>query len=570
MKTPWISAGAVLAAVVLIGSAAGTVAGAHSVAPDDAAASESAAVAASALVSERTSTFTLAESEGTATVAGARVIAAAPDASSRVQVVLDHTSIEQYWLWAAGVQVTAHGLTPGATARVGITLASGVTKQWAPVTVDADGTLVTTVRTLDVDPENTRPDAGLAQITVTSDVGEVGSALLDVTGSVQGITVSSDPATISQDAFLDSSVTVHATGFEPLTKVFFNLGMPDTTTFAVGENEGLHADENGNFSYELTTATVNSQVGAWQLSFVSSDFSRSGSGSLTVTPGAERVADKTLTPATPEISAQQFSTEPGLHFSVAGFLPFDTYELALTTSRGYTSPLGISRTNGEGRHSNAVKSPSGVPEGEYRLTARSTTTGHYAVGTFRVTGNPSVPESDIALSPSTITAGALADPAAGVLLTGTGIAPGTTFRVSLRDGGWQRQPLLVGADAYATIGDDGRLSLPLVTLETLPVGTYTVWVDAGGGVAAYNQTFPLQVTAASTPDAAPSAPGTPSASVPQARLAPVTVAPALPLAPVQLSTPSSQAPEPTRTPAPGPFDDDAPLPALPVPTSPAL
>jgi hypothetical protein len=153
MKTPWIPVAAVLAAVILVGSAAGTVAGAHSVSSDPAAEPvESAALTASAFSSDRASTFTLAESEGNATVDGARVIAEAPDASSPIEVVLDQTSIEQYWLWASGVRVTAHGLTPGATARVGITLASGVTKQWAPVTADAEGALVTTVRTLDVDP----------------------------------------------------------------------------------------------------------------------------------------------------------------------------------------------------------------------------------------------------------------------------------------------------------------------------------------------------------------------------------------------------------------------------------
>ncbi|WZH36125.1 MAG: hypothetical protein PIR02_15350 [Microbacterium enclense] len=565
MKKPWITAGAALVAVVLAGTVAGTVAVAHNDIPAPAGADSHAAIAASAIDLDRAGSFTLAESEGATAVADSRVIAPAPEARTEVPVTLDVKSIEQYWLWASGVEVTAHGLTPGAEVEIGIVFASGATKHWAPIVADADGTVVTRVRTLDVDPENTRPEAGLAQIRVTSSAGEAGSVLLDITATAEALDISADPTSISQDEFLDRPVTIRASGFTPMTKVFFNLGMPDTTMFAVGENEGLHSDENGEFSYELQVNSVNAQVGTWLLSFVSDDLN--GSGTFEVTPGAERRADKTVTPASREITAADFAAEPGMRFTLDGFLPFDTYELLLTTSRGYTASLGISRTNGEGHGTNAITSPAGVPEGEYTVTARSTTTGDYATGSFDVTGNPSVPASDISLSASTVDARSLADPAGGVVVQGRDIPTGTSFRVSLRNAAWERQPLLVGADAYANIGDDGVLALPLVTLDPLAAGTYTVWIEGGGGAAAYDVHLPLEVTAAltglTTPETAPSL-------APEQRLAPVEEAPALPQ-PAPMA-PTSPAPAPTTpapsTPTPDPFEDAAPTPALPVPTVP--
>lgn len=571
MKKPWITVGAALAAVVLVGSVAGTVAAAQDTASADAH-PDTSEVTASLSSLDRPGSFTLAERDGDVAIDGARVIAAAPDGVTEIPVTLDQGEIEQYSLWAYGVEVTAHGLTPGSSVRIGITFASGDMKRWAPVTADADGTVVTRVRTLDVDPENTHPEDGLAQITVSSSAGEAGSALLRVTADTSTpLTVSSDPETISQDAFLDSPVIVHAGGFPPMTKVYFNLGMPDTSMIAMGENEGLHSDENGEFSYELQMASVNAQVGTWMMSFQSFDGSASGVGEFTVTAGAERVQDKTLTPAVAEISVADFSADPGMRFTVDGFLPFDTYELTLTTSRGYAAPLGVSRTNGEGHQANAITSPTSVPEGEYTLTARSTTTGDYAVGTFHVTGNPALPGSDIELAPSTVTADALAS--TGVTVSGSGITTGTSFRVSLRDAEWNRQPLTAGADAYATVGDDGLLSLTVVTLEVLAPGSYTVWVDAGGGVLGYNLLFPLQVTAAPTASettvpgsaATPPPPGTS-----ETRLAPVTEAPAVRQPRPEAPAAPMPTPAPSGTPTPDPFDDDVPSPALPVPGVPAL
>ncbi|WAC70614.1 hypothetical protein [Microbacterium sp. SL75] len=571
MKKTWIAAAAALVAVALVGSVAGTVTAAQNP-PSADARPDASAVSASLWDLDRSESFTLAERDGDVAIDGARVIAAAPDGVSDIPVSLDQDETEQYWLWAYGVEVTAHGLTPGSTVRVGITFASGDAKHWAPLTADAEGTIVTRVRTLDVDPENTHPEAGLAQITVASSTGEAGSALLRVTANAHpSLSVSSDPSTISQDAFLDSPVVIHASGFPPMTKVFFNLGMPDTSMIAVGEDEGLHSDENGEFSYELQMASVNAQVGTWLLSFQSFDGALAGGGSFTVTAGAERVRDKTLTPAVGEISVADFSVDPGLRFAVDGFLPFDTYELTLTTSRGYNARMGVSRTNGEGHQDNAITSPKSVPEGEYTLTARSTTTGDYAVGRFRVTGSPTLPGSDIALAPATVAADALA--AEGVVVSGSRIAPGTSFRVSLRDAGWNRQPLTAGADAYATVGDDGRLSLRLVTLEVIAPGGYTVWVEAGGGVIGYNLLLPLQVTASAaaseTTTPAPMA-TTPPPAASETRLAPVTEAPALPQPRPETPSAPSPTPSPTATPAPGPFDDDMLSPALPVPGVPAL
>jgi hypothetical protein len=563
MKKPWITAGAALAAVVLIGSVAGTVAVAQSGVPAPADPDANAAVAASTVDLNRSGSFSLAEAEATTAMDDSRVIAAAPETDTRVPVTLDVSSIEQYWLWASGVGVTAHGLTPGAGVEIRIVFASGKTFRWAPVSADADGNIDTRVRTLDVDPENTRPEAGLAQITVTSSTGEGGSALLRVTATSDALAVSSDPTSISQDAFLDEPLTVHVSGFAPMTKVFFNLGMPDTTMFAVGEKEGLHSDEKGNFSYELQMNSVNTQVGTWMLSFMSATGDRSGSATFEVTAGAPRVADKTVAPATPEISVADFVAKPGMRFSLEGFLPFDTYELLLTTSRGYTVSLGISRTNGEGRHSNAITSPKGIPEGDYTVTARSTTTGDYASGTFRVTGNPEAPASKISLSATTVTADSLADPSTGVVVRGENVTPGTSFRVSLRNAAWERQPLLVGADAYANAGEDGRLALALVTLQPLAAGRYTVWIEGGGGAAAYNVRLPLEVTAApaSVPESSPT---------PETRLAPIEQAPAIRQPSPDVTETPTPAPAPSTSPAPvpDPFEDFAPAPALPVPTNP--
>ena len=563
--------GATVVAVLIVG---GGTAAAQSRTPIDPAATAAAPVTALPASTE-VAGWTVGSSEGTSALADARVVAAAPQGAGPVDVSLDQTSIEQYWLWASGVEVTAHGMTPGATARISITFASGARKQWAPLTVDADGSLVTTVRTLDVDPENTKPEAGIARIAVETSAGEAGGALITVTAAPgDRIVVWSDPASISQDEFLDRTVVVHASGFPPLTRVFFNLGMPDTTMAEMGENEGLHSDENGEFSYEMQMNTANALVGEWILSFQSFDGDLQGVGTLTVTAGAPRVADKTLTPAVAEISAAGFAAAPGITFDVDGFIPFDTYELTLVTSRGISIPLGISRTNGEGRHHNSVTSPTGAPEGVYTLEARSTTTGHYASGTFRVVGNPTSPAASFTLTPTAVSAAALSNPEAGVVLAGSAVAPGIWLRVSLRDAGWKRIPLTAGADAYVTVGDDGAFRLPLVTLDTIPAGTYTVWATAGGAPFGYDVQLTLVVTdSGSTPpaDAADPTSGTTrgTATVPTSPLAAVTPSTTTP----SVARPTTPGAPAVPTPSPSPNDDPlegaiAP-PVLPVPTSPA-
>jgi len=566
-----VAAAAALALVVI----GGGVAAAQSPRTSAPSAADNVAVAPAGDVHAAADAWTVASTERSALPEGASVVAAAPRAVTPIDVSLDETSIQQYWLWASGVEVTAHGMTPGATATISITFASGMRKHWAPVTVDADGSIVTRVRTLDVDPENTEPEPGTARISVETSTGEAGAALLQVTlPPGQRLTVWSDPSSISQDDFLDKTVVVHATGFPPMTHVFFNLGMPDTTMVAMGENEGLHSDENGNFSYEMQMNSVNALVGEWILSFQSFDGSREGGGTLTVTAGAPRINDKTLTPAAAEVSAAAFATAPGMAFDVAGFIPFDTYDLTLVTSRGVTIGLGISRTNGEGRHHNSVTSPGGVAEGVYTLTARSTTTGAYATGTFTVTGNPDSPAPSFTLTPSTVSATALSDPALGVVLTGTGVEPGTSLRVSLRDAQWKRMPLTVGADVYVTAADDGTFRLPLVTLDTIPVGTYTVWAAAGSAPYGYSTQLRLAVTADGA--AAPSASASPGANAgtlslptsPLAAVTPSTVTPSV-VRPAPAAPSASPSPSPSASPDTDPLEGDIAPPVLPVPTSPA-
>ena len=575
MKRTSVLVGGTVAAVVLL---VGSVAVAQNAPSAPSSARAVAAQPAAAL--DRADGWTLAQSDGPSSVpADARVTAPAPAGTTTVPVSLDQASIEQYWLWASGVEVTAHGLTPGSTARVSITFPSGTRKQWAPVTVDGDGTLVTRVRTLDVDPENTTPEAGVAQIGVETSAGESGAALLTVTTAPgSALVVRTDPASITQDAFLDTPVTVHASGLPPLTRVLFNLGMPDTSMFEVGPNEGLHSDEKGEFSYELIVPSVNAQVGTWLVSIQSGDQDSSGSTTFAVTPGAPRVADKTVTTAVPSIAAAAVAADPGLGYSVAGFLPFDTYEATLTTSRGVIVPLGISRTNGEGVGTNAILAPKGLPEGVYGLEARSTTTGHYATTTFRVTDSPGLPASTFSLSTTTIAAADLGDPAKGVVLVGADAAPGVELRVSLRDAGWNRMPLTVGADAYATVDEDGRVSLPLVTLETIAPGSYTVWAFGGPGDLAYNLRLPLQVTGDAAPTPSTTTPSAEqSGSTPAAKAVPSTrVTPDAPLAPIAPAAPLSSprpapavpAPEPTGTAAPDPMDAGLAPTAQPIPSVP--
>lgn len=575
MKRNLAIVGAAVVALVVIG---GVSAAAQPPRASTPAAVDAAAVSTADSPNAEGSGWTVASSEGTAVPHGGRVIAAAARDVSPIQVSLDVASIEQYWMWAWGVEVTAHAMTPGATATISITFASGLQKHWAPVTADADGSIVTRVRTLDIDPENTQPEPGVARITVETSTGEAGSALLDITvPEGQRLNVWSSPASISQDEFLDKTVVVHASGFAPMTHVFFNLGMPDTTMVAMGENEGLHSDENGDFSYEMQMISVNALVGEWTLSFQSADGTRQGVGTFMVTPGAPRAQNKTLTPAAGEISADAFATAPGMVFDVAGFIPFDTYELTLVTSRGIRLPLGISRTNGEGRHHNSIKAPDGVAEGLYTLEARSTITGDYAIGTFTVTGNPDSPVSSFALSPSTVAATVLSDPAGGVVLTGAGIPSGTSLRVSLRDAQWKRMPLTAGADAYVDAGEDGTIRLPLVTLDPIAAGSYTVWIAAGAAPFGYSVQLPLMVTGDSS--VAPPSASSPGSGTSSSAVAP---APTSPLAAITPSTttprvnrPAPTAPATVPSPSPSPSPDADPLegdiapPVLPVPTSPS-
>ncbi|WP_162722438.1 hypothetical protein [Microbacterium sp. PM5] len=572
MKRNLAIVGAAVVALVVIGGGVSAAAQA----PGPSARTVTTAVARADTAAAEADGWTVASSEGSAVPQGGRVVAAAPHDVVPIQVSLDQTSIEQYWMWASGVEVTAHGMTPGATATISITFASGLQKHWAPITADADGSIVTRVRTLDVDPENTQPEPGVARITVDTSTGEAGSALLDITvPDGERLKVWSDPASITQDEFLDKTVVVHASGFAPMTHVFFNLGMPDTTMVAIGENEGLHSDENGDFSYEMQMVSVNALVGEWLISLQSADGTQQGSGTFMVTPGAPRTQNKTLTPSAPQISAAAFATAPGMAFDVTGFIPFDTYELTLVTSRGIRIPLGISRTNGEGRHHNSVKAPDGAAEGVYTLEARSTITGDYALGTFTVTGNPDSPASSFALTPSTVAARVLSDPAGGIVVTGAAIPSGTSLRVSLRDAQWKRMPLTVGADAYADAGEDGTIRMPLVTLDPIAAGSYTVWITAGSAPFGYSIQLPLMVTAESS--AAPSADIAPSSGASSSAVAP---APSSPLVAITPSTTTPRVdrpapPAPSAAPSPSPSPDVDPLegdvapPALPVPTSPA-
>ena len=231
------------------------------------------------------------------------------------------------------------------------------------------------VRYLDLEPDNVRPPLGLAQITVTTDSGKAGSALLRIPPNPgDPLEVRTDPPSITQDAFLDQPVTVTASGLEPLEKVYFNLGLPDTTYGAIGLTEGLHADESGTFTYELQAVSVNSQVGTWVVS-IQSGSGFEGSTTFAVEEGAPRTASKTVSFASATIDQSSFATSPGMQFALEGFTPFDAYEVTLTTPNGAGIALGVGRTDGEGKAEDGIIAPAGVPAGQYTLTARSIITG---------------------------------------------------------------------------------------------------------------------------------------------------------------------------------------------------
>lgn len=474
------------------------------------------------------------------TVDGFAPLAAAPAAAESLSVALDVTQMEQYWFWASGVEVTASGMKPGEEVTISAVLTSGEEFTWSSSVADDTGTLVRRVRYLDVDPDNTHPAAGLAQIRVASASGAVGTALLDITrNSNEKLGVTSDPSSISQDAFLDSPVTITVTGFEPWDKVFFNLGLPDTRMGAVGDTEGLHADENGVFTYELQAASVNSQVGEWLLSFQSGD-GRQGLGLLQVTPGTPREVDKTVTPGADTISLVDFQTAPGMELGLGGFLPFDSYELFLTTPRGSEVSLGLARTNGEGSGVNSITGPSGAPVGTYTIRAVSTTTGSYGTATFTVDDGDGAHDPRVALEPATLSAAALHDPAQGTTLVGSDLEPGASLRINVRDSTWRRLALTEGADVYATVDDGGEIRVLLTTLEAPPAGQYTVWITTGFDALAYDFRLPLTVTASTEPDAVAPEADVPGSSPSDARPtdSPIT------------TTPPTPTPTPTPTPAP--------------------
>lgn len=136
-------------------------------------------------------------------------------------------------------------------------------------------------------------------------------------------------------------------------------------------------------------------------------------------------------------------------------------------------------------------------------------------------------------------------------------------------------PLTVGADAYADAGEDGTIRMPLVTLDPIAAGSYTVWITAGSAPFGYSIQLPLMVTAESS--AAPSADIAPSSGASSSAVAP---APSSPLVAITPSTTTPRVdrpapPAPSAAPSPSPSPDVDPLegdiapPALPVPTSPA-
>ncbi len=132
----------------------------------------------------------------------------------------------------------------------------------------------------------------------------------------------------------------------------------------------------------------------------------------------------------------------------------------------------------------------------------STTTGAYAEARISVEGDGGPREPEVALTPNTLTASALADDSRGTVVSGRELAPGTVLRISLRDSAWQRIALTVGPDAMATVGEDGTFSVALVALQAPSAGQYTVWATSGLDPLGYDLRLPLTVT-----ETEPSEPG---------------------------------------------------------------
>ncbi|WP_191089393.1 hypothetical protein [Microbacterium radiodurans] len=487
---------------------------------------------------------------GSAAGKPATVRFAAPVASpARIDLV--QASAERYWYWATGVEATLSGFAPGESVTATDTSPSGAVLTFERLVVGADGTLTHTFNA-----QVLAPEVGAHQLRVTgSTSGYSAAAVLTVTdNALEKLTVTTTPASISQQQYLRQPVTIRATGLKPREKVLFNLLGPDSSAQAIGVREGLRADANGVFTYQLRSLTAAVPAGVWTVGIQSST-GIYGNGTFTVTSSPAPTSAGTLAVPSPVISTASFMID-GAAFAIRNFKKFDSFDLALTTPSGAVRAIGTSRTNGIGAFSDRIVTTTEPAPGTYTLTATSRSTGSILSTTFGVQGaDGKVPlNPSISVAPSTLSVSALENPNGGTAVTLRNAPPSSNVVVSLvspelyvvllRDGSTPAGTRYLRGTTDAS----GTLTLTLTSARVWNPGTYRLEVYVGDGV--LRTPVVLTAATASSPRSAPAAPSAPATTAPSPTTKPSpTTSPSPTTKPSPAASPTTS-PSPTTKPSP--------------------
>lgn len=425
-----------------------------------------------------------AQAPGQAAVSTLTPLAAKGDENAgfdTLRVSLSNTTIQDYWLFASGIDVTIAGMYAYQKGVVQDIAPDGSVKTLGTLQSNQTGEGTLHVR----DDSTTHPPTGVHTIKVISAAGATGRATLTVTPT-EGRTVKVfvAPATQTRFAWLDHPVTIKATGFKPFERTFFNLFLPDFSGYAVGETEALRADKNGTFTYVLRANTVNTQVGTWTASFVG--FSGStGAGTFAVTQGKASTPQGEATTSSPKLTADTF-TSKGVPYTVTGFSPFEVIEATLRTPRGLDNKLGSFRSDGEGRFKDVLTASGAVTAGTYQLMFASAATGNTTSVKFVVTNaDGSVPtQPRLVYAPKAVTRLTAIDPARGITVTATGFTPGTVVFLDLVNGVQEHVALASDAIAAKPADSHGNATFRVSTAAVPKIGAYSLTLSAFGGDAA--------------------------------------------------------------------------------------
>lgn len=323
------------------------------------------------------------------------------------KLALSATSIERYLFWTGGLTATGSGFTAGEQVNLTDVAPSGAKQAFAPATADKDGNISAKLYAV-----NSFSELGIHTILAKgAKSGVTADATLTVTANASNtVKVTLSTTTLTQDEFIDTPISIKATGLEKNGRVALHIGSPDGTVQTI-EDSGAHlrADANGEFRDTLTGNTVNVATGTWTVSVLSlsspGNSMPQGAAEYTVTPGADRHENGKLTiPGGPTDDSQTLKlTEAdfiknGVPYTATGLKAFDAQDVNLVTPLQKDNYLGAGRADGDGTFTNAIvpntDSSTSFPHGTYTLTVRSRTTGDYAQLKFIVTDeNGDYPEN---------------------------------------------------------------------------------------------------------------------------------------------------------------------------------